>query len=238
MRQATAIGLLVLASVLAAIGQGKKPTPPSYCNPCLFYGGDFDPNGPAPNALLNQETDSASATIYIPFAVPPNQTWTVAGFFSNNLVLGTPLLSPPQIEWSISTGISQGNGGTLIASGTAKATLTPTGRSWDGMNEYTALGRLNTNQLVTLTPGHYWMTAVPVCISECVVNFYMTDVEDVPPPQAKGLESTDESYWYAPFAGDIFAETGGTNGVCDTQGGPGDGCDKFSAGLLGTAQLN
>jgi hypothetical protein len=236
MRQATAIGLLLLAFTLNALGQEKKPTPPSYCNPCLFYGRDFDPNGPYPNSLINQDTDTRAATLYVPFAIPPGQTWTVSGFISNNLVQGTASLSPPQIEWSISTGISQGNGGTLIASGTAKATLTPTGRSLNGMNEYTALGRLNTDQLFALTSGHYWMTAVPVCLSECDVVFYMTDVEDVPPPEAKGFESTDESYWYAPWDGWVYSEAGGPNGVC--AGVNGGGCDKFSAGLLGTVQLN
>jgi len=175
--------------------------------------------------------------MYVPFAVPPNQTWTVAGLFSNNMVKGVPGLSPPQIEWSISQGISQGNSGTVIASGVTKASLTPTGRSWNGMSEYTALGRLNAGQLVTLTQGHYWMTAVPVCLVECEAAFYMSDVEDVPAPHAKGFESTDESYWYASWAGDIFSETGGPNGVC-SQEGAGGGCDKFSAGLLGTARLN
>jgi hypothetical protein len=179
--------------------------------------------------------------MYIPFAVPPNQTWTVTGLFSNNM-LTVVALAPPQIEWSISQGISQGNAGTVIASGTTKATLTSTGRSWNGMNEYTALGRLNANQLVTLTPGHYWMTAVPVCTFDdppkftCAgAQFYMSDVEDVPAPHAKGFESTDESYWDAPSFGIVFSETGGPNGFCSQPGG-GGGCDKFSAGLLGTAQ--
>jgi hypothetical protein len=127
-------------------------------------------------------------------------------------------LDPPQIEWSISTGISQGNPGTVIASGTAKSTLTPTGRSWSGLNEYTALGLLNGDELVTLAPGHYWMA----------------DVEEVPAPHAKGFESTDESYFEAPSDGWNYAETGGPSGVC----GQGGGCDKFSAGLLGTATLD
>jgi hypothetical protein len=231
------------AKVEAAAGV-HQPAPPPYCKPCLFYGGDFDPDGPSPNALLNQDTkDFSPSTMYVPFAVPPNQTWTVAGLFSNNL-LTVAVLAPPEIEWSISQGVSQGDGGTLIASGTAQATLTPTGRSWNGMNEYTVLGRLKPDQLVTLPPGHYWMTAVPICTYysppkfQCDgAGYYITDVEDVPPPQAKGFESTDESYWYAPWGGDVFSETGGPDGICGKEGG-GGGCDKFSAGLLGTAQEN
>jgi hypothetical protein len=151
-------------------------------------------------------------------------------------------VEPPQIEWSVSTGISQGNAGTVIASGISQATLTPTGRSWNGMNEYTVLGRLNAGETFTLSPGHYWMTAIPVCTQSgpdsCQgVTFSMSDVEDVPPPQAKGFESTDESYLDTPGGLYIFVETGGPNGVCGQPGG-GGGCDKFSAGLLGRAQLN
>jgi hypothetical protein len=244
MRPATAIGLLMLAPALAAIAQDKQPTPPSYCKPCLFYGGDFDINGLSPNALSNQDAyENGYAAVYVPFAVPPNQTWTVTGLFSNVM---TPRaeLNPPQIEWSISQGISQGDSGTLIASGTTKASLTATGRSWNGMNEYTALGRLNANELVTLTSGHYWMTAIPVCTEEIEphpcggVLFYISDVEDVPAPEAKGFESTDESYFYVPGVELYnFVETGGPGGLCNQIGG-GGGCDKFSAGLLGTAQLN
>jgi hypothetical protein len=63
----------------------------------------------------------------------------------------------------------------------------------------------------------------------------MTDVEEVPPAHAKGFESTDESYLDLPGAF-YFVETGGPNGLC--AGNNGGGCDKFSAGLIGRAQLN
>jgi hypothetical protein len=60
----------------------------------------------------------------------------------------------------------------------------------------------------------------------------------VPAPEAKGFESTDESYFYVPGVELYnFVETGGPGGLCNQIGG-GGGCDKFSAGLLGTAQLN
>jgi hypothetical protein len=128
-------------------------------------------------------------------------------------------------------------------SGTAPATLTPTGRSWGNLNEYTALGRLSASQIVALTPGHYWMTAVPQCTVQSIrsgcsaASYYLSDVEDVPPPHAKGFESLDESYWDTPQFGYNFAETGGPSGVCSQPFG-GGGCDKFSAGLLGTATLD
>jgi hypothetical protein len=245
----TSIGML-LASIapitIPAFSQSREATqktPPPYCKPCLFYGGDFDSNT-LPNALQNQDAVSGISAIYVPFAVPPNQTWTVTGLFSNNM-LTRANLAPPQIEWSISQGISQGNPGTVIASGTTKASLTPTGRSWNGMNEYTALGLLNADEVVALNPGHYWMTAVPVCTFNGAPKFlcsgafyYMSDVEGVPAPHAVGFESTDESYWNVPGSVSYnFVETGGPNGICSQSGG-GGGCDKFSAGLLGRAQID
>src|ERR1700683_4902290 len=105
------------------LNAGTTGSPPPYCNPCLFYGGDFDANGPYPNALLNQDAiDNGQAAVYVPFAVPPNQTWTVAGLFSNNMSTAS-IIDPPQVQWSISTGVSQGNPGTVIASGTTKASF-------------------------------------------------------------------------------------------------------------------
>jgi hypothetical protein len=232
-----------LLSLSAPAQDAQEPTTPSYCKPCLFYGGDFDPSGPSPNVLSNADNLSGVAAVYVPFAVPPNETWTVAGLFSNDMSpAAAPVLDPPQIQWSISTGISQNNAGTVIASGTAKASLTPTGRSWNGMNEYTALGLLNANETVTLVSGHYWMTAVPVCTfvgsrAPCSnAYFYLSDVEDVPAPHAVGFESTDESYWNVPGSQTFnFVETGGPSGICD-QPGNGGGCDKFSVGLIGRAQ--
>jgi len=226
------------------LNAGTTGSPPPYCNPCLFYGGDFDANGPYPNALLNQDAiDNGQAAVYVPFAVPPNQTWTVAGLFSNNMSTAS-IIDPPQVQWSISTGVSQGNPGTVIASGTTKASFIATGRSWEGMNEYTALTLLNADQTFTLTPGHYWVSVIPICTFEgnrdpCGgAYYYMSDVEDVPPPQAKGFESTDKSYWSVPGSTIYnFVATGGPNGLCSQPGG-GGGCDKFSAGLIGRALLN
>jgi hypothetical protein len=223
---------------ICALGQSSNadtspPTPPSYCHPCLFYGGDFDASNPNANASLNQDTFTGQAVTYVAFYVPEGQIWTVKGLFSN--VLSTiQYIIPKQIGWSISSGVSGGNPGTLIASGTADATWTPTGRSWRGYTEYTALGRLTPDTLVTLNSGVYWMTAVPVCTQfgngRCASAFYMvSDVEDVPAPNHKGIQPDDDAFlddgsefYYAP--------TWGPNGTCG-----GIGCDKFSAGLLGDA---
>jgi hypothetical protein len=231
------IGLLTLLTLPAfaqsnEVREGTAPTPPAYCNPCLFYGGDFDANNPDSNVLGNSFTIDFKATTYVPFYVPPGQTWTIGGLFSNNMS-NVSLLDPPEIKWAISSGISAGNPGTEIASGRSTATLTPTGRTWQNgyFTEYTVLAHLKPEQFVTLTTGVYWIAAVPVCTdSDCGnADFYLSDVEDVPAPNHKGVQPNDDSYYVWDGAGYFFAETGGPSGIC------GGGCDKFSFGILGHA---
>ena len=84
---------------------------------CLFYGGDFDPNNPNANGLAN-ETDLIvggnpyGAATYQNFI--NSQNWNITGLFTNNL----SSISPSSGYWEIRSGMSEGNDGTLIASGT------------------------------------------------------------------------------------------------------------------------
>src|SRR5277367_3731584 len=83
-----ALSALILLSSLPATSQETSPkTPPPYCNPCLFYGGDFDPHNTNANALANELTTSvvSGARVFVPFVVPAGKTWTVTALFSNNL---------------------------------------------------------------------------------------------------------------------------------------------------------
>lgn len=199
MRNATIAGLLLLCS-LAAICQNQEPTPPPYCNPCLFYGGDFDPANSQANSIGNMYTSHVPLieTTYVPFYIPAGQVWTILGVFSNNLST-VQYIEPMQMNWSISKGVSTGRAGTIIASGTIPATWTPTGRSYQGNTEYTVLGRFAPGVSVSLASGTYWMTAVPVCTEQtgiCVnAGYFISDVEDIPAPNHKGFEPNDRSYF-------------------------------------------
>ena len=160
------IGILVLAILVttplwAQCGFG-----------CRFYGGDFDPNNPDANGLAN-ENDAivggnpyGSAT-YQNFIVEKEcatalcttdrKPWYVRALFTNNL----SGLSPSSGYWEIRTGVSEGNGGTLVASGSASGsnfTHTPTGRNGFGFVEYRdEVDNLN----VHLKSGTYWFAVVP-----------------------------------------------------------------------------
>jgi hypothetical protein len=231
MRNATIACVFLLCS-LAAIGQSQTPTPPPYCKPCLWYGGDFDPSNPISSGSTDQNTTGYQATTYVAFYVPTGQVWTVTGLFSNLLSNVQYIIPSKQIEWSISTGMSTGNPGTIIASGTIGVAWTATGRSWRGYTEYTALGRLAPQTAVSLTRGVYWMTAVPICaeVGNCdFASFLLSDVEDVPAPNRKGFQPDDDAFYNSPTAGYYYVPTWGPTGACA------GGCDRFSAGLLGHA---
>ncbi len=125
---------------------------------CLFYGGDFDPNNPNANALANENDaivggNPYGAATYQNFIVQPGGSFAHA-LFTNNL----STLNPSTGYWEIRTGVSEGNGGTLVASGSGVMTHVPTGRSGFGYSEYRdEMDGMN----VFLNAGEYWFALVP-----------------------------------------------------------------------------
>ncbi len=119
----------------------------------LAYQGNFD----GINGLTNEVNSVSGITSYTydNFIVPAGQTWDVTGLFSNNLASSTWTSA----FWDIRQGVSAGNGGTDIASGTGAATDAATGRSGFGYNEYQAMvSGLN----IELTAGTYWLAVSPI----------------------------------------------------------------------------
>jgi PEP-CTERM motif len=122
---------------------------------CAFYGGDLDLNDPNQNGLAN-ETDAIVGGSPYGAAVYQNFNWgggLVTGLASNNL----SGLNPSTAYWEIRSGVSEGNGGTLVASGTGATSNQATGRSDFGFIEYTNFVSTNVN----LGSGQYWMAVVP-----------------------------------------------------------------------------
>jgi hypothetical protein len=121
----------------------------------LLYNGDFNGN----NALANGisfDTVIYPAAVYDDFIVPNGAVWSVNTVWSNNLMNVTGIT---QAYWEIRSGVSAGDGGTLVASGTGPATQTATGRSGFTFDEYTIqVTGLN----VELDPGTYWLSVSPI----------------------------------------------------------------------------
>lgn len=227
-----------------------KATPPSgECgNPvaaCLFYGGDFLDNPVYPpflaNGLANENTLFVSgnpygAAVWIPFTVPAGQKWGVTGLFTNNLasygVLDQGTQPTAVAYWAINQQVSAGSPGVEIDSGISPATSTATGRSGFGLNEFTVQV---TGLSVTLAPGTYWLTVVPICTNSanpyCDGIFFTSDVEYLngTPVNAYGpAEPLSQSYFDSALFGAVFEPTWGPAGAAF-----GDGCDAFSGGVLG-----
>jgi hypothetical protein len=181
----------------------------------LFYGGDLDLNDPNQNGLANENDaivggNPYGAATYQNFTL--NSSSTATGLFTNNL----SQLTPTSGYWEIRSGVSEGNGGTLVASGTGNVTNTPTGRSDFGYTEY----RNEVDGLsVALNGGtQYWMSVVPVCTS-CAGRSFNSNTDGL---NSIGSQQSDNQYFNSPFFGTNFTNAN-TQGVYST----------FSSGVVG-----
>lgn len=210
---------------------GEVPVPgaPPYCNPCLFYGGDLNGTWADANAVANDNTLLVSNTpTFIPFTVG-SPGWSVTGLFTNVVTYGYNRIDPAQANWSISTGMSDGNAGTVIASGTSSATFTTTGRHGFGSHyEYTVL--VNLDPPVDLAPGQYWLSVVPQCTvtgNNCEsAQYFVSNTQGANsygPPEPSGM-----SFLNSMLFGHSYSN------VCDLVSAP--ACNLFSGGVLGTVQ--
>ena len=140
--------MLCVGLALAACGTARAQT--------LFYSGDLNGNG----HTNEQSGVGPDAQTFDTFTVHDPQGWSVTSIFSNDLQTSATGDVTTLADWSIRTGMSNGNGGTVLYSGTnAAATQTATGRL--NGQEYTigvdvsALG-------IYLAPGTYWLDVTPI----------------------------------------------------------------------------
>jgi PEP-CTERM motif len=178
----------------------------------LYYGGNFDPNNPNANALANeQDAIVDNSRTYDNFTVT-GSTWHVTGLYTNNLISGLNITSA---VWEIRSGVSEGNGGTLVASGTDLApSVTPTGRSGFGMTEETVQASVS----LDLAPGTYWLSVTPV--SGDVGRSFETNTFGA---NAVGIHTANQDFWNSAFFGVNFTNAN-NGGVFPT----------FSSGVIGT----
>jgi hypothetical protein len=221
---------------------------PCIVNTCVFYAGDFDPNGPNPNGLWNQVASffglDIDGTVWVPFTVPKKfkgakgkTDWSVTGLFVNNQNFPSP--SATSATFSIVQGVTAGGSPTggqvkVFCSGTAGVSATPTGRL--AFNFYVEETYLATgiSGCPILERGTYWMTLVaqvPNPPNGFEYN-YLSDVEDNTPPNAEGpgVPVIDNSMFTSSFFGFSNFTLANSANVCGTIG-----CDNFSVGVIGTA---
>jgi len=169
----------------------------AYADNLYFYGGDWEPNDPNANGLANETDgivggDPYGAAVYQNFVA--NTSINVTGLFTNNASSYVPTSG----YWEIRSGISEGNGGTLIASGSGNITNTPTGRNGFGFDEFNnTVSGLNVN----LGPDTYWFAVVPVCAT-CEVRAFNTN--SLHAVNAVGTQISDQQYWTSSYFGANF----------------------------------
>lgn len=119
----------------------------------LWYNGDFD----FVDGLTNEQDTFASgyAHIYDNFDVTDGGGWDLTSVFSHDLISTTVIGA----SWEIRSGVSGGNGGTLVASGsTSSPSVVPTGNNAFGFDEFEVSVPVD----VHLDPGTYWLNVTPI----------------------------------------------------------------------------
>lgn len=117
---------------------------PSAANAQLWYNGNFN----NVDAFISE--GDAPAMVYDDFVVG-GTGWTISSLFGEFLTDFTNIVA----NYEIRSGVTTGNGGSLLFSGTnVAATTTSTGRSFNGYDE----SRVTVSGLsLFLAPGTYWL---------------------------------------------------------------------------------
>jgi hypothetical protein len=173
-----AAALVVTLTLSAAAGTTKKPAPsqhlagstvqkqgtisvpPALCDPCLFYSGDLDPASLNAAGMSDENTllILGGSSTYASFTLTGISA-TVTGILFN--VQADANFDPQTASYDVRTGVSEGDGGTSIANGTAAIQVAPTGRNFIGLNEFSVAVNLSTP--LVLSPGQYWFNITPNC---------------------------------------------------------------------------
>lgn len=205
----------------------QPPKAPSYCKPCLWYSGDFDPNNPNANGLANEEDQLVpDSHIYSAWKVAGTTTAAVGAFVNSLDTAGAGIDNPT--PWEIRKGMKDGSCGKKVKSGKAKSTDTPTGRQGFGINEYTHRVKFAS---IALAAGTYWQNVTPVCINNSVCPnarfFESTEDDDPKPLNHVGTKNLlHKAIWNSTSFAINCANPEDTFGV--------GFMEQFSAGVLGT----
>jgi hypothetical protein len=207
------------------------PVPPALCNPCLFYGGDINTSDFNAAGLSDENTLLIpNSSTYGNFNVTTG-TVTINGILIN--VQADANFDPLVASYDVRTGVTEGSGGTQIASGTVGTTVAATGRNFLGLNEYTVAVSLTTP--LVLGPGGYWFNLTPSCTNggtdgSCSVGrFFVSNTTNKANNVNGGLETQHQMFLNSPFFGLVWANW------CDSFIGLNQAqCNSLSFGLIGT----
>jgi hypothetical protein len=214
------------------IHNNATPQAPLACSPCLFYGGDLNPSSPNAAGMSDENTFLILGGGYTYGAVniPAGTTASVTGLLFN--VQADAAFDPTTATYDIRSGVSEGDGGTDIATGSAAVSVAATDRTFLGVTEYTL--SVTWSPAITLTPGEYWFNLNPQCLNtldgSCYVfrQFVSNSIGDINAHHGS-WQPLHEMFLNSSFFGFTWANW------CDSALGFNDQqCGKLSFGLIGT----
>jgi len=140
--------------------ESPNPAVPPLCSPCLFYGGDLDTSSSNAAGMSDENTllILGGSSTYGELDIPAGTTVTVKGLLFN--IQASAAFDPLTGSYDIRTGVSEGDGGSSIASGSANISVAQTGNNFLGLYEYSVAVVFPP---VTLASGAYWVNVTPNC---------------------------------------------------------------------------
>lgn len=208
------------------LGAGSVPT---LCKPCVFYGGDNNEKDPNSTGFLNGDTLLVGTVfLYAPVDVPKNVHGVVTGilFMTISTIEGN-VFDPATATYDIRTGVSNGNAGKSVASGSGPMTSALDGQFGGFFPIYETAVNLTTP--FTVTPGtRYWFNMTPQCTNSSNAN--CSSVEFL------AANTTQETNGLNAGAQPPFQLFGGIpnntlENICNGNNSP--ACERASFGLLG-----
>ena len=183
----------------------------------LWYNGDFN-NVSSLRDNYSSYT-ATDATVYDDFTVSTaSGGWHITEVFGH--IQFGDITDVTNANWSIRSGVSAGNGGTIVASGAnAPITLTPTGTIFYGNTEYKVdIAGLD----ISLAPGTYWLGVQPNTVGAA----YMSTTSGA---NGAGAPLDDgNAFFNSPSQGSNF----------ELQPAPPSGFSDYSMGIVGTKVAN
>jgi hypothetical protein len=210
------------------VHKGTAVPPPS-CSPCLFYGGDLNPTDANADGFSDENTLLVNgSSTYGAVNIPTGANASVTGILVN--VLATAAFDPFTATYDIRQGVSEGNGGSEVSSGSGAVAVAATGRNAFGLYEYTVTVTFSS---VTLVPGEYWFNVTPQCTNtldgSCTVFRQFASNTTQETNAVNGAWQPDgQMYLNSAYFGYTYANW------CDSAFGlNSEQCDWMSFGLVG-----
>jgi hypothetical protein len=219
----------LLAALICAV--------PALAANLYWYNGDSDGFG----ASINNAGGTNPGVTYDNFEAGPGGIVVTGVFSSNAFDFFDNPVDPniTQAKWEIRSGMSNGNGGTLVGSGTGSVTETSLGTLvFNGLHyqaESIEVDGLN----VFLTPGAYWLAVVPILDTTTnAFNAFILNTGGTGgfgSPQALDGNSFVDSADFGSAFGPAIDLYGGV-GFGDPLDGAGSGNVDFSMGIVTTPE--